>query len=372
MKSLLQFLVFVAVISAAVAVLYLWKSGSPAVAAPVAISSPTGTPAAPASLKLDNLAAIDREFTQLVAAVVPSVVSIHAVPAEAADPRARILHSLFGGSGNPSASPQLGSGAIISDDGHIATNWHVISAASAVDVQLHDGRLVPAKFVGGDPRSDVAILKIETDGLRPISFADSDAASVGQMVFAVGNLFGLSETVTRGIISAKGRRTSTEFTNEFLQTDAPINPGNSGGPLVDLNGQLVGLNNSVLLADGIGFAIPSNTVRRIYENIRRNGRLIRPWFGVVSQSLTRNLAAQLGLPDAAGAIVAPVQNSPAARAGVQYGDVVVSFNGRPIRDAIDLRNRIAETEPGQTVDVGIRRQGRETTLSVVIEKHDGE
>lgn len=365
MKSLLKFLVFVAVISAAVGFLYLWRSAAPP-SSEVSESSPQQAP------RFENLAAIDREFTQLVGSVVPSVVSIHAVPPEAVDPQARILRSLFGGSGSSSASPQLGAGAIISADGHIATNWHVISSAASVDVQLHDGRLVPAKFVGADPQSDVAIIKIDTEGLTPMTFADSDAATVGQMVFAVGNPYGLSETVTRGIISGKGRRTSTEFTNEFLQTDAPINPGNSGGPLVDLQGHLVGLNNSVLLADGIGFAIPANTVRRIYENIRRHGRLIRPWFGVLSQSLTQNLAAQLGLPDSSGAIVAPVKNSPAAQAGIQYGDVIVSFNGRPVRDAIDLRNRIAETEPGREVSVGIRRQGREITLRVVMEKQDGE
>ncbi len=367
MTSLLRFLVFVAVVSAAVALLYLWRSAAPVVATP-----PADAPVAVTS-RLPGLAALDREFTELVSSVVPSVVSINVTPAQALDPRARLLHSLLGRNRSADVQPQLGSGAIISEDGYIVTNWHVITNAGAIDVQFHDGSLLPARIVGADPSADVAVLKIDAKDLKPLPFADSDAVNVGQMVFAVGNPFGLSETVTQGIISAKGRRTSPEFTNEFFQTDAPINPGNSGGPLVDLRGQLVGLNNSILLqTDGIGFAIPSNTVRRIYEDIRRYGRVIRPWLGVQIGPLTPAVAAQLGLDSAKGALVAPIQGSPAARAGIQFGDIITSLNGRPIADDVDLRNRILETEPGAEIALGVRRNGKDLTIRVVVEKQSGE
>jgi len=358
MKSILRFILFIVVVIAAVSGLYIWRN------APANADAP----------RLPGLAALDREFTSLVASVVPSVVSINAIPANPIDPRVRQLQLLLGGSPGVEAPPQLGSGAILSKDGFVVTNWHVISKAGAVEVQLNDGRTLPAKFIGADVPSDVAILKIDARDLKPLPFGDSDAVLVGQSVFAVGNPFGLQESVTQGIISARGRRTMSEAANEFFQTDAPINPGNSGGPLVDLTGRLIGLNNSVLLrTDGIGFAIPSNTVRRIFESIRDHGRFIRPWFGVNMIPLTPALAVQLQLGDAKGALVgAVVENSPAARAGVQPGDVIVSFNGRPVVDWIDLRNRVAEIEPGKEVRVVVRRAGREVPLQAVVEKQPGE
>jgi serine protease Do len=220
----------------------------------------------------------------------------------------------------------------------------------------------------------VAVLKIDADDLQPLAFADSDDVRIGQMVIAVGNPFGLQETVTKGIISGKGRRMMSEAANEFFQTDAPINPGNSGGPLVDLGGRIIGLNNAMLQnTAGIGFAIPSNTVRRIFDNIREYGHVIHPWFGVVMLPITPAVAAQLGLPDSKGALIqATMDNAPAARAGLKPGDVILSYNGRPIADWKDLRNRVAETEPGREVDVGILREGRNLKIPVKIEKQPGE
>lgn len=358
MKSLLRFLAFVALAAAVLGVVALWRSMA---------TGPSAKPQKTAhavAITLPNLAALDREFTQLVAEVMPSVVSINAVPQRTID-----LQALFGG-GNPRLPGQLGSGAILSEDGYIATNLHVIQNAGSAEVFLHDGRSFPAKLVGADPTLDIAILKIDADGLRPIPLGDSDSVRVGQMVFAVGNPYGLSETVTQGIISAIGRRTM-ETPNEFLQTDTPINPGNSGGPLIDLQGRLVGLNNHIRpMADGIGFAIPANSVRRIYEGLRSTGRVQRSWLGVnlYPYPLTEALAARIGVPVASGALVwETVPNSPAQKAGVQPRDIITSFNGRAVRDDKELWNRIVESEPGKTVTLRVLRDGKEIALPVTIE-----
>jgi len=385
MQSLLRFLLFVAIAAAAVAALYLWRSAAPqehaafGVVPPEQSSTPHPDPTAPAqknapALSLPALRAIDREFTSLVNRVVPSVVSISALPATAIDPRANILRRFLRIAPGEQESPQLGSGAIISEDGYIVTNWHVVSNAGAVEVYLHDDRVFPARLVGADPATDIAVLKIDADGLTPLTFGDSDAVSVGQMVFAVGNPLGLSETVTQGIISAKGRRTSAELATEFLQTDTPINPGNSGGPLIDLSGQLVGLNNSILLqSEGIGFAIPSNTVQRVFESIRTHGRVINPWLGVQVTALTPPLAQQLGINQKNGALVlSPVENSPASRAGLRPGDVITSYNGRVVKDDKDLINRIRESKPGSEASLEVTREGSRKLLKVTIERQEGE
>ena len=225
MKSVLRFLLFVLIAASAVGALYFWKSAR---AKPAAETN--GLRAGPTNRPL--LASLDREFTTLVGQVLPSVVSIEAIPANDMDPRLQMLRYLFGG-GGPGVRP-TGSGVIVSDQGHVVTNLHVVNNASAVQVQLADGRTLPAKFVGADGPSDIAILKIEAEGLQPLPFGDSDKVNVGQMVFAVGNP-GLQETVTQGIISAKGRRALSEAANEFFQTDAAINPGSSGRPLMNLD-----------------------------------------------------------------------------------------------------------------------------------------
>ena len=358
MKSLLRFLIFVVIAAAAVGGLYLWKNARSKPLAETTDSAASGS--------RSLLTALDREFTTLVNQVLPSVVSIEAIPADTVDPRLQMLRLLFGGN-EPGARPS-GSGVIVSDKGHIVTNLHVVSNASAVQVQLADGRTLPAKFVGADGPSDIALLKIEAEGLQPLPFGNSDKVNVGQMVFAVGNPLGLQETVTQGIISAKGRRALSEAANEFFQTDAAVNPGNSGGPLVNLEGDIIGINNSISpQGQGIGFAIPSNTVRRVFESIRDHGRFIRPWFGAYMRSLTPQLAQQLGLPDALGVLVMlAYEGSPAENGGVKSGDVIIEFNGKPILDLIDLRNRVAETDIGQQVSMRVRRAGKELSLQTVL------
>jgi len=350
MKSLFRFLVFACVLATGVAVLFIWRM-QPPVALPQS------------SLSLE---ALDREFTRVIAETIPSVVSITALPAGVSDPLARMWQQ--------APQPSLGSGALVSEDGFLVTNFHVVAQASAAEIQLSDGRIYPAKFIGADVASDVAVLKIDAKNLSPIVFADSENVRVGQIVFAIGNPLGLQETVTHGIISGVGRRTLFEDTKEFFQTDAAINPGNSGGPLVDIHGRLIGLNNHIVQqSEGIGFAIPSNLVRRVYESIREHGRYIRPFFGVQMWPITPEIARQLQLSDTRGALVREViTGSPAARAGVRPSDVILSYNGRLLSDWSDLRNRIAETEPGKVVEIAIKREGQNLTLKVPIEMQPSE
>ena len=360
MKSVLRFILFLVILAAGLAVVYFLRKDGPAaeVVSDTALTEPS---------QHSILETRDREFTDLVASVLPCVVSIDAIPADAVDPNVQRLKMLFGG--QPGTSPsQLGSGVIVSDVGHLVTNFHVINGAGAVRVHLNDGRIMPAKYLGADPRSDVAILKIEAEGLQPAKWGDSDHVRIGQGVFAVGNPLGLQETVTQGIISGKGRRALSEAANEFFQTDTAINQGNSGGPLFGLRGELIGITNMVTTGgQGIAFAIPSNIVRRVFESIRDNGRFIRPWFGTVMRPLTPRLASQLGISTTKGALlVGTYENSPAALAGLMPGDVVISFNNKPIIDHIDLRNRIAESPVGQEVKLQVLRKGGEFSTQATI------
>lgn len=321
-------------------------------------------------LSLDrSLETIDREFTDLVDHVVPSVVSINTVTAP---DREALLRQFFGLTRGPLRPlTQVGSGMIVSPGGHIVTNWHVVKGASQVSIQLCDGRTLPATLVGADPRSDIAVLKIEAEGLTPIEFGNSDKVRVGQMVFAVGNPFGLQETVTQGIISAKGRRTTSEA--EFFQTSTTINPGNSGGPLIDIHGRVIGINNFILSrsggSEGIGFAIPSNVAKKTYEQIMEKGRVSHPWLGVLTRPLNQRLALQLGLPDTSGALIAATTaGSPADRAGLCGDDVILSFNGQPVHDDKDLRIRVAGAEIGSPISLGVLRGGKPINVSVTLEE----
>lgn len=313
---------------------------------------------------LGTLAQLDRDFQQLVENVRPSVVSITAETAQQ-------IHQFGGGHfGQLRLPPNLGSGVIVSPAGHIVTNLHVIKNARAVTVHLYDGRSYSARLLGADPLTDIAVLKIEADHLRPLPFGNSDAVRPGQIVFAVGNPYGLQETVTQGIISGIGRRSTSETVNEFFQTDTAINPGNSGGPLLNLHGEIIGINNAILAQNGgwqgISFAIPSNTARRAFEDIRQFGRIIRTWFGVAfGRPLTPDAAAQLGLASPQGVLIQQTMpNSPAARAGIRAGDIILSFNGRRVADGIDLRNRVAESPVGQVVVVELLRNGQTRQVEV--------
>jgi len=373
-KSFLQFLLFVLVITLALAGLYAWKSGqfdlAGSAAAPSAAHAlPSVQPALGAG-SLPGLAALDAEFGRLAEAVIPSVVSITARRGGTADPREEFLRQLFGMRRQmpPETFPQ-GSGAIISKEGHVVTNLHVIEGASEVVATLSDGRRLATELLGYDETLDIAVMKIEAEDLRPLAFADSEEVRAGQLVFAVGNPFGLQETITQGIISARERLFASETDKEFFQTDAPINPGNSGGPLVNIRGEIVGINNFIFSqsggSQGIGFAIPSNAVRRVVDDILRPGGAARPVLGVVLRPLDNVSASRLGLADARGALVDAVgPDSPAAKAGIQPGDLILKFNGREIRDIGELRRRVAQSKIDEPLDVELLRDGKTVSLKV--------
>ncbi len=330
--------------------------------APKKLESPPANP---------SLEALDEEFINLLARVVPSVVSI--ITTDAPD-REILLREFFGFSSKHSSSPnKMGSGMIVSKKGDIITNWHVVKGALDITVELDDGRTLPARLLGFDELADIAVLHIEAESLTPLPFGNSDQVNVGQRVVAIGNPFGLQETVTEGIISAKGRRALSETINEFFQTSALINPGNSGGPLVNIHGEVIGINNFIISrsggAEGLGFAIPSNVARRVYNDIIHYGHALRPWFGVVLRPLNSSLSKQLGLPGTAGALIAAIlPGSPAEKSGLEQGDIIISFNNHPIKDWIDLRQQVAQVEVGKNVPLTIQRGERTLSLSTIIEE----
>jgi len=267
----------------------------------------------------------------------------------------------------------LGSGVIVSADGYILTNAHVINGADEIVVELSGQRNFPAKVVGSDPPSDLALLKVDQGGLSALALADSDKVQVGDVVLAVGNPLGIGQTVTMGIISAKSRRTglSNGSFEDFLQTDAPINRGNSGGALVDGSGNLIGINSQILSPSGgsigIGFAIPSNMAREVLDQLVKHGKVSRGHLGIVVQPVTEDIAVNLGLSSARGVIVSQVQSgSSAERAGMQRGDVILALNGNAVSDPNSFRNDIAGTPPGRTVALRIWRRGNEQELRATL------
>ena len=269
----------------------------------------------------------------------------------------------------------LGSGVIVTTDGYILTNNHVVENADEIKVDLNDDRTVTAKLVGTDKPSDLALVKIDAADLHPIALGNSDAVKVGDVVLALGNPLGVGQTVTMGIISAKGRSTGVGDGDyeDFLQTDAPINHGNSGGALVNTKGELVGINSQILSSNdgniGIGFAIPTNMAKNVMEQLRTKGKVTRSQLGVTVQTVTSDLADSLGLKQAHGAVVSSVApGSAAERAGVKRGDVIESFNGQAVHDTNTLRNRVAEAGPGTTAELVIVRDGSEKKLSVKLDE----
>jgi Do/DeqQ family serine protease len=267
----------------------------------------------------------------------------------------------------------LGSGVVTTADGYILTNNHVIDGADQVRVELADKRVFDAKVIGTDSASDLAVLKVDTTGLATIAIGDSNRVRVGDVVLAVGNPLGIGQTVTMGIISAKGRATGVGDGGyeDFLQTDAPINQGNSGGALVNLNGELVGINSQILSQSGgnigLGFAIPSNMAREVMTQLKTDGRVQRGKLGVTIQGVTADLASSLKLADTSGALVSGVQpGSAAANAGIEQGDVITAVNGEKLSDSNALRNRIAATKPGSTVSLQVVRNGKTETLRATV------
>jgi serine protease Do len=271
----------------------------------------------------------------------------------------------------------LGSGVVVSSDGYILTNHHVVNGADTMTVDFADGRTFKAKLVGSDEPSDLAVVKIDATNLQTLALGNSDLAQVGDVVLAVGNPLGVGETVTMGIVSAKGRQTDNDRGDrtyqDFIQTDAPINQGNSGGALVNLKGELIGINSQILSPSqgniGLGFAIPVNMARHVMDDLRKDGHVRRAQLGVTVQPVTSDLAQSLGLKEVGGAIVSSVASGSAAdRAGVKRGDVIKSFNGQPVQDINSLRNRVADAAPGSNTTLVIVRDGGERNLTVKLDE----
>src|SRR4051812_2784122 len=330
-------------------------------------------------------------YADVVDIVSPAVVTVHATGrARASQTQFEVpedfFEQFFGRQGRPQAPQQpgrrpkltaLGSGVVVTSDGYILTNNHVIDGADSVSVDLTDGRTLSAKVVGTDKPSDLALLKVEGSNFHSLTLGDSDAVKVGDVVLAVGNPLNVGQTVTMGIISAKGRSTGVGDGGyeDFLQTDAPINHGNSGGALVNMKGELVGINSQILSNSdgniGIGFAIPANMARHVMTDLKTKGKVTRAQLGVVVQAITPDLAESLGLKDSHGVLVSTVApDSAAAKAGIKRGDVISSLNGQPVRDVNTLRNHVADAGPGSVADLKILRDGAEKDVKVTLETAD--
>jgi serine protease Do len=308
-------------------------------------------------------------WVEIARAVKPAVVNVSTRGAR--DGRDEDLPGELPGRAPRRSVRGLGSGFVINADGHVVTNYHVVAGASEIRVRFADGREVPGKVVGGDAKTDLALLKVEGTGLPVIPLGDSSRLEVGEPVMAVGNPFGLEQTVTTGIVSATGRSIGAGPYDDFIQTDASINPGNSGGPLVNARGEVIGVNTAIASGGGgsvgIGFAIPTNLAKPIVAQLAETGRVTRAWLGVSIQPLTSELATSFGLPDTAGALVGSVmENSPAARVGLKQGDVITKYDGRPVARSTDLPRAVAETPVGREVPIEVMRDGKRLALTVKV------
>ena len=363
---------------------------APAEAAPEAATAP---PVVVGAEPGTNLVVGLPNFADLAEALRPSVVNISTSTAPPPmPPRGRggpAPHG-FGGEGDPYQEfwepferffgpmprqrPQrsLGSGFILNREGLILTNNHVVENADEIVVQLDDEREYKAELVGRDAKTDIAVIKITAENhLQPVTLGNSDELRVGDWIFAIGNPFGLQHTVTAGIVSAKSRFIGQGSYDDFIQTDAAINPGNSGGPLVNLRGEVVGINSAIFSRSGgnigIGFAIPINLAKELLPQLREKGKVVRGWLGVYIQKITPEIAESLGLEQAKGALVADVMDgTPAKDAGVEVGDVIVEFDGQPIKDSNDLPTIVAKTPVGKTTTLRIIRGSNKQSLSVTI------
>ena len=266
----------------------------------------------------------------------------------------------------------LGSGVIVSDDGYIVTNNHVIEKAQEIKVLLSNKKNYRAKLIGADPKTDIAVIKIDAKGLIPLPWGDSTKLRVGEIVFAIGNPFGLNQTVTRGVISAVGRaNVGIADYEDFIQTDAAINPGNSGGALVNARGELIGINTAILSRtggyQGIGFAVPSSMARQVMDSLVKYKKVVRGWLGVSIQDVTSDLADEFGVKDLKGALVSGVmKKSPADKAGIKQGDVILQYNGKVVEDTGHLRNMVSQTPVGTAVKVKLQRAKKEVDVEVVV------
>ena len=374
MKSFLKFLVFVLLLALAISLIYVWQGKQPAQSqAKVEKFTPADKPSLDLN-SVDVLQRLDEEYTKVANAVVPSVVSITTTKTVSRRMPVDPLELFFGkrfSDESPQKVTSLGSGVIVSKEGHIVTNNHVLNGTDDVTVQLSDGRQAKAKIVGNDGQIDLAVLKIDLENLTPLTIGDSDKVRVGQIVMAIGNPFGLDESVSQGIISAKDRRAMNDSQVEFFQTDTAINPGNSGGPLVNIRGEVIGINTAIYSESGgnqgIGFAIPSNVVRAAMNSIISKGRVIRGYLGVGIQPVTADIAEQFKLNSARGALVTDVTpGSPAEKAGIIRGDVIRNVNGYEVKDTVALVNRIAESDIGSNLTIDLVRDGETKTVTAKV------
>ena len=338
---------------------------------------------------VDHLTRTGKALAEISSVVKPAIVNISTtrtvkIP-EAMDPFQNdpFFRRFFGdnfGRQHPKEqkSMGLGSGVIASGDGYIITNYHVVKDADEIKVLMPDKKEYVGKVIGSDPKTEISVVKIEATGLPTISWGDSDILQVGDLVLALGNPYGLSQTVTLGIVSALGRaNVGIADYEDFIQTDAAINPGNSGGALVNVRGEVIGINTAIYTTtggyQGIGFAIPSNMVKTIMESLIKKGKVVRGWLGVSIQEITTDLAKQFRLKDQAGALVGDViENSPAEKAGLKRGDIVIEYDGKKITSPAILRNMIANTLPGEKHQLKVLREGKTLTIHVTIGELPGE
>ena len=371
MKNFAKFLLFVLLVSAGISLLYDYRLKHGGVNLPSGRKPEKYTLASNPSVdskQVPSLEALNRERRALVKSVIPSVVAVKTskkigVRREyGLDP-----FDFFFGNPRRFRSPRdealvqnsLGSGVIVTKEGHVITNNHVVDQVDEIEVQLSDGRTTKARLVGADEQLDLAVLKIDVPGVTPLKLADSDTVQPGDSVLAIGNPFGLQETVTDGIISWKGQPNITDFRGDLLQTNAAINPGNSGGPLINVRGEVVGINEQIVSSSGgsqgIGFAIPSNTVRTALESLLKQGRIIRGYLGIQTRALQSDDTSS----ESDGVAVAEVMpGSPAAQAGVQPGDVIRKFDGRDVKNFPALRTFVAQTQLNKQVELEIMRNGK--------------
>jgi Do/DeqQ family serine protease len=312
-------------------------------------------------------------YSDAVRKAMPAVVNIF-TSEQVKRPRQDPLFRYFFGE-QPDAGTQrregLGSGVIVSEQGYILTNHHVVESVDQIEIALSDSRKVPAKVVGTDPETDLAVLKIEVQKLPAITFARAEQVRVGDVVLAIGNPFGVGQTVTFGIVSGLGRNIGIATFENFIQTDAAIHPGNSGGALVDVKGNLVGVNTAIYsqtgASMGIGYAIPVSIARQVMEQIIEKGSVTRGWIGVGVQDINKELADSFKLPSAKGVLITQIERgSPADKAGVKLGDVLIAVNDKPVGDTVTMLNLVAALRPGDQARVRVARNQEEADLTVTI------
>ena len=380
MKNLAKFLLFVLLVSAGISLLYDYRLKRGNLDLLPRRASENYTFASEAAInpkQVASLEALNQERRALVKSVIPSVVAVKTSKKigirrqYGLDP----FEFFFGNPRGQFRSPReealvqnsLGSGVIVTNEGHIITNNHVVDQVDEIEVQLSDGRTKKARLVGADSQIDLAVLKIDDPGVKPLKLADSDTVQAGDFVLAIGNPFGFEETVTDGIISSKGRPGRSDYFGDLLQTNAAINPGNSGGPLINLRGEVIGINTAIASttggSQGVGFAIPSNTVRTALESLLKQGRIIRGYLGIQAR------AAQPGQrgADNEGVVVEEIlPGSPAAEAQLQQGDVIRKFDGRDVKNFNVLRSLVSQTELNKKVELEIERGGKPIKVTAQI------